>query len=91
MTTLLHFWTLFERKGDRQTIVGLLRSDNVWNSRDAIRDWIPVVPTSGPLRPYRRSILRRERQQGNRVKESCGDECREEVVVPGGDLATEAH
>ena len=27
--------------------------------------------------------------QGNRVKESCGDEACEEVVVPGGDLAAE--
>jgi hypothetical protein len=32
------------------------------NSRDTIQNWVSVVPTSGPLRPCRRSILRRERQ-----------------------------
>jgi len=29
-------------------------------------------------------------RQGNRVKESCGEEACEEVVVPGGGLASEA-
>src|SRR5271168_4876480 len=29
--------------------------------------------------------------QGNRVKESCGDEVCEEFVVPGGDLAPQTH
>jgi hypothetical protein len=28
--------------------------------------------------------------QGNRVKESCGDEACEEVVIPGGDFAAES-
>ena len=30
------------------------------------------------------------RAQGNRVKELCGDEACEEVVIPGGDFAAES-
>ena len=43
-------------------------------------------PSLGGLNCSRRS----RPAQGNRVKELCGDEAREEVVIPGGDFAAES-
>ena len=78
--TVKKFWRFFE-SGEPPRLFATNRGSGPYARRYAL---FTLVDSRRPRRSSGSS------GQGNRVKESCGEEACEEVVVPGGGLASEA-